>query len=313
MLTQFNARTRNLLDQSVNQEIDFPLGSGVYNVTDIEGLGPVDTTINSVANAADPGVSIASTTDGSRNIVVTLGFNPEYGSGQSMSSLRRALNKVFTPGMSIEMDFIDSELGTYRIWGVVEKNDPTVFTLTPSTQISIVCANPYFVEVDTNGDIVTQTIEATIATFDLTPYGYSEFLQAFEITNPLDLPVGMKLSFTLGSMSSVQGINITNVVSVTDDEGSPSLNGPSIGITASGTLFTEAYMTIIIDSIAGERGISYAHPTGSGSLMAEFSFGELTPFVLYPGKNQFMFSFTQGQSFDVTAASATFTPIYDGM
>ena len=91
------------------------------------------------------------TRTGQRNIVVTIGFNPNYTINEDVTTLRYALLKVFTPGYKIEMTFENFEAGfikTYKMNGVVETNEPVIFSPDPQVQISIICPYPYFTAVE---------------------------------------------------------------------------------------------------------------------------------------------------------------------
>lgn len=113
-------------------------------IRNIEGLGPVDATVNTTPYGSMDGESYAGSGVLSRNIVLTLGLNPDWNTW-TMERLRRLLYRYFIPKQPTKLVFhSDDEFPTVEITGIVESVDPTLFTKDVEIQVSIVCPDPYF-------------------------------------------------------------------------------------------------------------------------------------------------------------------------
>lgn len=332
MLTQFNVRTRHPLDNSVMQEFDLGFNDPVFQIQSITGLTPVDTTVNTDTNGVDPGVTVSSTQDGARNIVITLGFaHPPELLPDSVVSQRQQLNAVFTPGTNLEMDFCDDTLGVYRIYGIVEKNDPTMFDQNPSVQISIICENPYFMSmkrtvIPTNPTALLDTstyaintisVLPTLTTFDLTPYGIDLQPQSFEIDCNTTLPggIGFFLQYTLTGVSNYEGHTVVNLRGVANSNmDSTTFIGPMVG-TVNNENAVSSGTTIQYNSTRGSRTLNYMNTSDVVTPALFDLVGNLTSFNLFPGKNIFIFPVyaTGGQSYTIGSLYASYTPLFDGM
>ena len=118
--------------------------SSPFVVTDIQGVGPVNSTIfTSEYSPLDGGVYQGGRT-GLRNIVLTVRYNPNYTEGETVQTLRRRLYELFPPKGKVRLHFVDSEFPETFIDGYVEAHEPAIFSRSPEVQISIVCPDPYF-------------------------------------------------------------------------------------------------------------------------------------------------------------------------
>lgn len=148
---------------------DLPLGGFMPNteaiqIADIQGLGPVKGEMSSTSYATARGELYQGMNIPKRNIVLTLGLNPNW-TDQSMGSLRRALYLYFMPDNWVTLKFVSDEYPTVSIRGVVESFEPNMFSSDPEIQISILCPKPDFVdthETELTGTIEAGTPEATI-------------------------------------------------------------------------------------------------------------------------------------------------------
>lgn len=117
-------------------------------IRNIEGLGPVKSEVSSTAFATGRGSLYQGSSTGTRNIVLTLGLNPNW-IDQTIMSLRQLLYKYFMPETWTKLRFITDELPIVYINGVVESFEPNHFSQDPEIQISILCPKPDFIDVDT--------------------------------------------------------------------------------------------------------------------------------------------------------------------
>lgn len=126
------------------------------HVFNIEGLGPVKAEITSTPFATGHGELFQGSATGKRNIVMTLGLNPDW-EFQTMSSLRQLLYRYFMPEAWTKLKFISDHLPDCEIEGYVESFEPNMFSQDPEIQISIICPKPDFIE--SNSTIFYGTVD----------------------------------------------------------------------------------------------------------------------------------------------------------
>jgi hypothetical protein len=117
-------------------------------IRNIDGLGPVKADIATSPFATGDGELLdGDPTVGKRNIVLTLGLNPNW-VDQTVSSLRRLLYRYLMPKAWTKLRFFSDDMPTVDIEGYVESFDPNMFTDDPEIQVSIICPKPDFIEPD---------------------------------------------------------------------------------------------------------------------------------------------------------------------
>lgn len=116
-------------------------------IRDIDGLGPVKSDITTTPSGTSRGETYQGSSTSKRNIVLTLGLNPDWAT-QTVSSLRQLLYGYFMTQAWCKLRFFSDELPTTDIEGYVESFEPNMFTQDPEVQISIINPRPDFVEVD---------------------------------------------------------------------------------------------------------------------------------------------------------------------
>lgn len=130
---------------------ELPLGGfgpndDAVQVRNIEGLGPVKADITTTPFAVSRGALYQGSTIGTRNIVLTLGLNPDFVTYPSMHELRRILYRYLLPGEWTKLRFYTIELPPVEIEGYVESFEPNMFSEDPEVQVSIICPNPDFMD-----------------------------------------------------------------------------------------------------------------------------------------------------------------------
>lgn len=120
-----------------------PLSTDSYIIKGIEGLTPAKGVIASSTYASQDGGAIHSKRTDMRNIVLTIGYLPDYSASQTIQSLRQALYTIFPTKGNVRLVFINSEHDAMQIDGVVESFEALIFTKEPQIQISIICPNPH--------------------------------------------------------------------------------------------------------------------------------------------------------------------------
>jgi len=187
MLSKLTGRTRSLYDNSINQEVEFSFDlASEYRIENIDGLGPVKSDLSTVNTPLDAGGIYLSSKDGMRNVVVTVEFNPNHGSGSTVAALRQKLYTVYTPGNKIELELETLLYGTLHIKGTVEANEPVIFSKDPQNQISILCTKPYF-----RSDTSFRTYVVPVASFPLFSVPFeglvtTGFTFEFEVVSPIE-------------------------------------------------------------------------------------------------------------------------------
>lgn len=127
----------NHLGESLKMDLARPQTSGFY-IKSIEGLGPVNANINITERSTIDGGYFSSAHANSRNIVLTLGFWFEKG----VEDMRHESYRYFPLKRKISL-IIETDKRTCEAQGYVESNEPNIFSDQETTQISILCPDPY--------------------------------------------------------------------------------------------------------------------------------------------------------------------------
>ena len=127
----------NHLGESLKMDLARPQTSGFY-VKSIEGLGPVNANINITERSTVDGGYFSSAHANSRNIVLTLGFWFDKG----VEDMRHESYRYFPLKRKISL-IIETDKRTCEAQGYVESNEPDIFSNQETTQISILCPDPY--------------------------------------------------------------------------------------------------------------------------------------------------------------------------
>jgi hypothetical protein len=257
MLEKIVAKTKNVNTGAVINLIEFAMGGSQYIVRSVDGLGPVKSAVSAMDIPAEAGGIVLGSQAGMRNIVITFEYRPNFSAGSTVSTLRRGLSKVFMPSNEVEIDFY-TDLGIRRITGVVESNEPVIFAKDPQVQVSIICADPYFRNIDAQTVIDIPNTQTS-----------------FTVNFPGDVPVGYAIEatvaiaddhFTLQRLpySIYSGMSILNLPLLVNDK-------------------------LYMSSIKGDRGAVYVRSAQTINAMGYFN-GSLVNEKLYPGLNYFTIS-----------------------
>lgn len=146
-----------------------PYETGIA-VINVDGLGPSAGTINVTDIAGGDGSVFNSSRLQTKNITLTLEFLHPNKLKKSIEEVRLFTYELFPVKKPIEFEVKTSNRHA-KIFGYVESNDPSIFSRSESTEISIICPDPYFYAIDENGSFVEQ--------FDSTKGGFT-----FAFSNP---------------------------------------------------------------------------------------------------------------------------------
>lgn len=131
---------------------------------DIQGLDPVKATIVSTGFANADGQQFQGSRREARNIIFVIGLEPDYITS-SVRDLRTRLYKWFMPKGFIQMKFYDSDGPTVTIMGYVEDMAAPLFSKEPIANISVLCLDPDFVDIDSveiDGNTVSTSTETLV-------------------------------------------------------------------------------------------------------------------------------------------------------
>lgn len=134
-----------------------------YSVQDIDGLDPVKATIVSSTFGQMDGEQYQSSRREKRNIILTLGYEPDYVTG-TIQNLRKKLYTFFMPKSRVLLRFFQTGEPVVQIYGRVESFNSPKFAKEPTAVISILCFDPDFYDptpVVLNGNTTSSTVETT--------------------------------------------------------------------------------------------------------------------------------------------------------
>jgi Phage tail protein RIFT-related domain len=124
----------------------------LVQIRDIQGLDPVKASVNTSPYGSVDGESWVGSSVLSRNIVLTVGINPDW-ANWTYESLRRLLYEYFMPKRPVQLVFYSDDMDPVQIRGVVESAAINQFSKDPEFVISVICPDPYFTSL--NPEVVT--------------------------------------------------------------------------------------------------------------------------------------------------------------
>lgn len=114
-----------------------------YDVVQIDGLNPPSATLNTTAVAGFDGEQYNSGRVNTRNVVLTIVINPD------IETNRLNLYKIFRTKQYIKLYFKNNSRNVF-IDGRIETIECDYFAIRQTMQISMICFQPYFCEVDSS-------------------------------------------------------------------------------------------------------------------------------------------------------------------
>jgi hypothetical protein len=131
---------------------------------DIQGLDPVKATIVSTGYANADVQQFQGARREARNIIFVIGLDPDYIT-TDVRDLRTRLYDYFMPKDYVEIRFYDSSGLTVNITGYVEELDAPLFSRNPVANISVLCLDSDFIDVETleiDGNTVSTSAETLV-------------------------------------------------------------------------------------------------------------------------------------------------------
>jgi hypothetical protein len=145
--------------------------SNGYAIEEIRGLDPVKATIVSSDFAQMDGSQYQTSSRGERNLVFTIGFEPDY-SSMSVRSLRTNMYSFFMPKSFVNLRFYMVDGLIVETIGRVESFEAPLFTDEPKATISVLCFDPDFIE--TTPIVVTGNTTSSTTEFAVTYEGTTD-------------------------------------------------------------------------------------------------------------------------------------------
>lgn len=130
-------------------------GNPNYTVTSITGLNPSTANINTMASANTDGSTFTNSKVNERNIVFTIVIEPK------VETNRINLYKFFKVKKACLLQF-ENETRQVNISGYIESFDCDFYSQRETAQISILCPQPFFADIETETATITPTEETTI-------------------------------------------------------------------------------------------------------------------------------------------------------
>lgn len=116
-------------------------------VASVEGLNPPKINVNTVDMANLDGSIFTSSRADARNIVFQLIMMEGIASAKSIEDSRHLVYRYFPIKHQIRIE-VETDRRTSVIWGYVESNETYIFSKQEYAQISIVCPDPWFYDVN---------------------------------------------------------------------------------------------------------------------------------------------------------------------
>lgn len=157
---------------------DLPLMMGVgededpLQIRGFDGIEPVTATVNTSPYGSLDGEFYTGSSVGKRNIVMTVGFNPDW-INHTVASLREKMYGYFMSKQPVTLRFFRDDGPPVQIDGITESCKPNIFSQDPEMQVSVICPMPDFIAVSPSvlegtakpaADVVEFTAVSTVPT-----------------------------------------------------------------------------------------------------------------------------------------------------
>ena len=119
----------------------------LVQIRNIDGLDPVKASVNTSPFGSVDGAAYVGSDVLTRNIVLTVGINPNW-NDWAYESLRRLLYSYFMPKRPVKLIFYSDDIVPVEISGIVESAEINAFSKDPEFVVSVICPDPYFTAVD---------------------------------------------------------------------------------------------------------------------------------------------------------------------
>jgi hypothetical protein len=182
---------------------DFPIDGEIktspFVLRSIDGLGPSDVDLI-ISSTLYTGSVYQGAHPHNKELILKVGYQPDYSTDQSVSDLRAQLYSLMTPRLAKPLTVEVQDAARVKVvetTGYIKKMEPNIFSQDPEIIITISCLRPHWKKwgqaIDDPGDV------------DLT--------EVFTITNPGDAPSGFEMVVVIGATQD--DWSMTNLVGET--------------------------------------------------------------------------------------------------
>lgn len=285
----YSVEVTNHLGESLMLELADPWQCGLA-IQEIKGLGPGKANINVTDISTSDGALFNSSRRDKRNIVFKIKMLP----APTIEDSRQRMYKYFPLKKKVTLHFITDNRDV-KIDGYVENNDPVIFNKSVTSQISIICPDPYFYSIDTNHtmfhgeeplfefpfeneDLIQPTIEI----------GEIKFRAYRNIFYDGDEEIGITLS--INANGTVKDINIFNI----DTGERLRIDDAKLeALTGSGLVKGDK---IIINTMNNRKGIKLIRDGITINILNALD-RDSAWFKLHKGNNVFAYTVSEGNNF----------------
>lgn len=280
-------KVTNPKGESLVLDLFHPEKSGLI-VRSISGLGPPKANINSTDLATADGALYSSARASTRNIV----FNLQFMFAPTIEDSRQLTYKYFPLKKLVKIE-VETDNRSLETSGYVESNSPDIFSREETTQISIICLDPFFYDPNpsvTQFATVTPTFEFPFSnestSEDLIEFGTINLDTRSTIDYVGDVDTGVLI--TIHALGSVSGsLTIYNV---------ETQEKMVIDLAKIKTLIGKDYGSgddIIISTVSGDKYVQVLHDGKYTNAIAAIE--KLADwFQVSVGRNIFNFTVTKG-------------------
>jgi hypothetical protein len=263
-----------------------------YYVTDVSGLTPPATTINTAKAGIIDGTFFNSASVEERNIVISLTINGD------IEANRQKLYRIFPRKTACTVYFKNANRDV-KIQGYVETIESDLFSKREKAQISIICPRPYFEDLAT----IYAELTATLAMF--------EFPFAIEEDNPI--PFSEATDYPIAEIMNEGDAEAGCIISI---EVNDTIQGIKIINTSTQQFFylDSAFVDhdkITISTISGQMGVTRERG-GAKTNILNYVGANSTWLRLAPGVNYFTYTIDDGDTEDVEITFEA-TTLYGGV
>lgn len=263
-----------------------------YYVTDVSGLTPPATTINTAKAGIIDGTFFNSASVEERNIVISLTINGD------IEANRQKLYRIFPRKTACTVYFKNANRDV-KIQGYVETIESDLFSKREKAQISIICPRPYFEDLAT----IYAELAATLSLF--------EFPFAIEEDNPI--PFSEATDYPIAEIMNEGDAEAGCIISI---EVNDTIQGIKIINTSTQQFFylDSAFVDhdkITISTISGQMGVTRERG-GTKTNILNYVGANSTWLRLAPGVNYFTYTIDDGDTEDVEITFEA-TTLYGGV
>lgn len=166
----------------------------LIQIRNIDGLDPVRASVGTSPLGSVDGSSYTGSSVPSRNIVITVGLNPDWDTW-SYESLRRLIYSYFMPKRPTRLVFYSDDLAPVEISGIVEGVSVSQFSKDPELLVSIICPDPYFTALEPTV-ITGESVRPDGVTVDIDYNGTVEtgvLVKVTQVTDPAPTVIGIQI------------------------------------------------------------------------------------------------------------------------